>query len=396
MKVKDVVNEDTGVKSVPESKKIYTSKNLNEILQRLEDPKRIEPLKKYLLMQKDRYFNSLTVAITDGDPQWHPIAIQQDEKFSEDNIEYLNLKYGILELTGKEDLFILDGQHRLLGLREAMKDSPKIGEEEVSVMLVIHEDTNEGKKKLRRIFVALNRNSKPVSEGENIVLEEDDVSAIIARQLVESYKPFQKNSVIAFNKNLNLKQGAKDLHKFTSLLALYNINEVIFDNERFYDKKIQGKFVRIRPSDELIKAAYKDAEDFWNMYFDTFPKAKAFINKPLDYEGYKLDDGGLFYLRPIGQELVALYYEYLRLENNLKFFKPSLKKVEERLDSDFWKYILFNPHTGKILMNKGIALSYLQYNLGLAIPANKLSVLRSNYKKNSGELELNLPKPKYI
>jgi DNA sulfur modification protein DndB len=392
MKIKDLVNEHSGVKTVPESKKIYTSDNLNEILQRLEDPKRIEPIKNYILKQKDRYFNSLTVAFTGGDPKWYPVEINKDKKFAEDDIKYLNLKYGILELTGNEELFILDGQHRLLGLRAAYKKNSAIGDEEVSVMLVKHDETAEGKKSTRRIFVSLNRNAKPVSEGENIILEEDDASAIIARQLVENYPIFKSKNVIAFNKNLNLVKGIQDQNKFTSILALYKVNEIILDNSILYGDRVENKYVRIRPSDDLIKKAYSQVEEFWGMFFEVFPKTKSFVDDPDGNLEYKTKNGGLFYLRPIGQEIIALFYNDLKLTGNLSKFKD-LAKVEEYLNSSFWNYVLFNPHTETILMNKSNALSYLYYQLGYNLPANKLSSLQKSYFKNSGDLKLNLPAP---
>ena len=392
MKIKDLVDPNTGVKSVPESKKIYASHNLNEILQRLEDPKRIEPLKNYILKQKDRYFNSLTVAFSGGNPKWYPVSIKKDLKFSEEYVDYLNLKFGILELSGKEELFILDGQHRLLGLKAAYNADNKIGEEEVSVMLVKHEETTDGKKRTRRIFVSLNRNAKPVSEGENIILEEDDASAIIARMLVEKYPLFKSNNVIAFNKNLNL--SGKDVDKFTSMLALYNINEILLDNDKLYDKKIEGKYVRIRPSDALIDAEYKVVEEFWNKFFDVFPKSKNFVINPEGNSTYKTENGGLYYLRPVGQEIIALYYKYHLNNGSISTFNK-IKKVEEYLNSPFWNYILFNPHKGNILMNKGNALNYLFYNFGIDLIPSKLKSLQSSYSKNSGDLKLNLPQPLY-
>ena len=93
-------------------------------------------------------------------PKWHPVSIRKDEKFDESVINYLNSMYGILELTGEEELFVLDGQHRLFGLREAYESDKQIGEEEISIMLVIHKDNPEGLKRTRRIFVSLNRNAK--------------------------------------------------------------------------------------------------------------------------------------------------------------------------------------------------------------------------------------------
>lgn len=392
MKIRDVIDSASGIKTIPESKKIYKSDNLNEILQRLEDPKRIEPLKRYILDQKDRYFNSLTVAITGGDPKWHPVSIKKDSKFDEVEINYLNLKYGILELTGKEELFILDGQHRLLGLRDAYGENRKIGEEEVSIMLVIHEDTKEGIKKLRRIFVSLNRNAKLVSEGENIILEEDDVSAIVARQLVEQYDLFKNNNVIAFNKNLNLKVGKHDSEKFTSLLSLYNVNEYIVDNDAIYEYKINGKYVRIRPKDEIIKASYAKAEEFWNRFFKTFPEAKKFIEKPSESIPLRQESGGAYFMRPIGQEIVVKFYCLLRGIGKIEEFSR-LQVVEKKLDSAFWKFVLYDPYKGSILMNSANALNYLLYNLGYDISKIAMRRLVNDYRKRSGDLKLPLPEP---
>lgn len=395
MKIKDIIDPTSGIKSVPESRKIYTSDNLNEIMQRLENEKRIDPIKTYILKQTDRYFNSLTVAVTGGDPKWYPVSINKDDKFSEKERDYLNLKYGILELTGNEDLFILDGQHRLLGLRKAYEVNDSIGEEEVSIMMVIHEDSAEGLKKIRRVFVALNRNAKPVSEGENIILEEDDASAIIARQLVEKYPLFKKHKSIALNKNLNLKTGKADIDKFTTLLALYNINETLIDNDSLYEVKISGKYVRIRPTDKQISEAYKESEEFWNAFFNVFPSAKKFIQKPNENLNLKDDSGGVFYLRPIGQEIIAQLYAYLRDAGSLSIFQK-LTQVEPFLDSSFWNYVLHNPYKpGRIVMNKANALTYLMYHLGLKPSEVSMNKLRTDYKERSGDLNLPLPKPRY-
>lgn len=399
MKIKDIVDLKTGIKSVPESRKIYSSNNLNQILQRAIDSKRIEPIKKYILKQKDRYFNSITVGISGGDPKWHPVSIRKDEKFDESVINYLNSMYGILELTGEEELFVLDGQHRLFGLREAYESDKQIGEEEISIMLVIHKDNPEGLKRTRRIFVSLNRNAKPVSEGENIILEEDDVSAIIARSLVERYKLFKNREVIAFNKNLNLKVGKQDGNKFTSILALYAINEVIVDNEKIYTYKNEKnkKPIRIRPEDEnIIEREYKKVESFWNIYFSLFPKAKDFVE---DFENNSSlrnnKEGGVFFLRPIGQEIIAKVYRRYSDSGKSEHVKK-LQLIEPKLHSDFWNYVLWDPFKNKMLTNKAYALNYLLYHLGEELSKKTIATIKSNYKKNSGDLNLSLPNPKLL
>jgi len=389
MKIKDIVDPETGVKTVPEARKIYSSKNLNQILQRALDPKRIEPIKEYILRQQDRYFNSMTVGISGGDPKWHPVAIREEETFTKEEIAYLNLKYGILELSGKEDLFVLDGQHRLIGLMEAYKANKGIGEEEISLMLVVHKDSPPGLKRTRRVFVALNRNAKPVSEGENIILEEDDVSAIVARYLVEKFSLFKNREVIAYNKNLNLKIGRQDANKFSSILALYKINEHLIDNDTVYKHKVGKKHVRIRPGEKIITESYKKAETFWDTFFRVFSGARSFI---VDYENHKdlrnNRDGGVFYLRPIGQELIVRLY----MASEKRDF-DRIKKVEPKLNSNFWNYVLWNPHKRVMLTNGSYAYNYLKYNLGFPLKQREIERVRTNYKRNSGELELELPAP---
>lgn len=252
---------------------------------------------------------------------------------------------------------------------------------------------------MNRIFVSLNRNAKPVSEGENIILEEDDVSAIVARSLVERYKLFKNREVIAFNKNLNLKVGKQDEDKFTSVLALYAINEVIVDNKNIYKYKNEkdNKPIRIRPEDEnIIEREYKKVEAFWDTYFCFFPKAKDFIE---DFENNSdlrnNKDGGVFFLRPIGQEIIAkVYKEYIN-SGKSKHIKK-LQLIEPKPNSDFWNYVLWDPFKNKMLTNKAYALNYLLYYLGEKLSKKTIATIKSNYKKNSGDLNLSLPNPKLL
>jgi DNA sulfur modification protein DndB len=141
IKVKDLVTEGRVI-TVSESSELY-SKNINEVLQREIDKKRIKTIKEYLLTIQDRFFSSLIVAIHKGDPRWADFDIEKqfrvdNEIIDEEQAEFIENKLGVLTLSGNEEIFVLDGQHRLLGLRESYKANNEIGNDEVSIIFVVH------------------------------------------------------------------------------------------------------------------------------------------------------------------------------------------------------------------------------------------------------------------
>jgi DNA sulfur modification protein DndB len=254
--VNDLVDR---VKSVEEVEIIHSGK-VSNMLQRAFDPKRLEPITQYLLNQTDSYVNNMTVAIFGGNPEWLNIDIKStmlESEMEQEMLDTISDNIGLVKLDGQETLFVLDGQHRLKALRVALEEKPEIGAEQISVTIIGHLNTDDGIKRTRRLFTTINRYAKPVSEGENILLDEDDASAILVRKLIEYYPKFtyhdatgKPNSIIAFNKTANLKSSDKD--KFTTVISLWNVNELILDNDSLYPYKIRRNYVRIRPTDEVI------------------------------------------------------------------------------------------------------------------------------------------------
>lgn len=153
LKIKDIVSPDRII-TVPESEELYSSK-LNEILQREYNSKRLGLISDYLLKIDDRFFSSLIVAIHGGEPKWSDIEVGDTfNDLENEELNSINSKLGILTLAGNEEMFVLDGQHRLLGIRSAYSTNPeRIGNDEISVVLVIHKE----KERTRRLFTVLNR-----------------------------------------------------------------------------------------------------------------------------------------------------------------------------------------------------------------------------------------------
>ena len=117
-----------------------------------------------------------------------------------------NGDYGILKFDGGEDYYALDGQHRVTSIKtlldttvEGRNHLEKIGvsvpegfkDESVSVIIVTTPGDDEAwRKKYRRLFSALNRNAKPVDKDTIIAMDEDDLFAILTRQLIQEHEFF--------------------------------------------------------------------------------------------------------------------------------------------------------------------------------------------------------------
>lgn len=402
IKVKDLVmdfgtidNPNFRIKTTDEVEVIYSKKGIGNLLQRALDGKRIEPIKKFINEQPDAYINNLTVAIFEGNPEWIPFDISSTSFDGIDNNtnisrEELIKAFGIIKLTGDETLFVLDGQHRLKALREAYKTNKNIGENDISLTLIAYKDDEEGRKKTRRLFSIINRYAKPVSLGENILLDEDDMSAIITRRLVEDYSEFKDKDLIALNKTADLKLP-KDKFKFSTAICLWSINELIIDPKLVYPKYIGSKnnLVRIRPNDEVIESYNELIFGFWDLFFQCLPKAKMFVESPSEN---LRGPGGPFSLRPIGQQLFCDFYLKLKELNRLSE-THIISNVPDDLTNEFWHFVLYNPIQETIMRNRSYARDYLFYMLGLPITSTNKNRLLENYRKFKQNTDIELPRP---
>lgn len=379
------------VKSVEEVEEIYSKKGVNNLLQRAFDPRRLEPIKNYILKQPDRYINNLTLAIFGGDPNWLDISISKDPKIEIGSDFIAKKRVGFIELKGTETIFVLDGQHRLKGLRKAYQENPgKIMGEQIACTLIIHSSDEEGRIRTRRLFSTVNRQAKPVSAGENYLLDEDDASAIIVRDLIEQYKYFKNNEVIALSKSGNINKS--DYDKFSTVVTLYEINERLIDHSKIYPE-VNGKLVRIRPSDDDLLSQKRRVFRYWDKVFDLVPSAIKFINDKRENRRKYREGGGNYILRPIAQ--LALFEILLSFEKENR--SPELiRELPLEVSNKFWQNILWDPYKNVMLFNRSYVRNYLKYNFGLKLVNSELNRLKEGYEKNSGDLKLSLPRPRFI
>ena len=169
----------------------------------------------YLETQSERFFNSLILAVYDGQPKWNEIRIEDEQ--GEDNY---NL--GVITLTDDVKIFPVDGQHRVAGIKKAIEDNPTMEEERVPVIFIGHSKDETGMQRTRRMFSTLNRYAKPVSLRDIIALDEDDVVAIASRNLLDNTDLFVDGRILD-SKNKSIPE-TNDM-ALTTIITYYECNK---------------------------------------------------------------------------------------------------------------------------------------------------------------------------
>lgn len=227
--------------------------DLTELLQRgLGD--RTEGIVEYLLKSEHRFLGSLIVAAWGGHPQYIPVEMDK----TDDLVKGLDSGFGVLTFDGSQQYFALDGQHRLKAIKDVIKQKPHLGSEEISVILVSHFDTADGKERTRRLFTNINKNAKATSKQENIALDEDDGCAIINRRIINEHEFFKEKGRVSIYKKLtggemSLATSVKDSDKkaITSIQQLYAIVQHLS-----FETPIYGVNTAIRPPDDDLDESF--------------------------------------------------------------------------------------------------------------------------------------------
>jgi len=338
MKIKDIVENNTII-TVPESEELFAH-TINEILQREVNPIRTKQISRYISNNNERFFSNLIVAFHKGEPKWTEVEISNNFEvgnsiIDEDSISFLSNKFGVLTLTSNEEMFALDGQHRLLGLRTAFEEDPTIGNLEIGITFVIHK--SDAVEKTRRLFTVLNKYAEKPKGAELIILDEDDAAAINSRKLVTEHPILSLPNALSNSKSGGLANN--DFTSFTTLVTLHKINKLLYSGLNIN--------YNVRPSDETLQHLYTLSNNFWNLIFDTFPELIQYINgdENILINGIAInrnnETGGSLLLRPVGQELLASAYIKFNTEE-IEDLIARLRLIDFDLSSENWKYIYWN------------------------------------------------------
>ncbi len=352
---------------------LHTSTSLKEQLQR-SLTNNYESITDYILSQKEHFFNALVLAVYDGEPEWNEIEVGFKGE------DFYNM--GFLKLNGEEKIFPVDGQHRVEGIKDAIKKNPELENETISVILIGHQKNKDGMERTRRIFSTLNRYAKPVSIGDIIALDEDDIVAIVTRNMLESFPLFMNENISDEKKTKAIAE--KDTKSFTSLIKLYETNKEIYkyytsfrDNtKRLYSSKSIDRFLKFRPNNNEIDSFEKYLISFWTLFSDTFEGMKEFTNSKKDNAAIRFrnrENGGLLYFRPIAlpQLVIAILETCFRTGLSLLECMKAYSKLEMCISKSPWVKVLWDSDTHTMIMKNATLvhlLLFYMYDKSLLTP----------------------------
>jgi len=308
-------------------------KSLDDVLQR-KLSKRSKKIAEYLIREKSRFFNTAIIGLFGGSPNWYnfdfaPSAIP-DMTLSDHILNTI----GILELTGDETLFSIDGQHRIEGVKQSYKKNMEQFElDELPVIIVAHNDDKEGKIKTRRLFSEINTKALKVTGLDELVTNEDNPIFINARKLYAEYELFDKDEFIALNNKANIDPLAKE---FTTILNLKEVNKILYKN--IY------KHLDFRPTDEIISQLFTKSSVFWDTVIANIPKYNdVLIRKNHSVSDFRSKDGGSMLFRPIGIKIIAEMYILWELSgNDFDGFWIKFNAIDDNLNGEYWKDIIWD------------------------------------------------------
>lgn len=388
MKLKDIAER------IKIAEELYESKTLSDKVQRNIKRNRGREIKDYLLNQQQRFFNSLIVAVYEGDPSWYDITSIESNNLldTEDIPKDVVGGIGILSLNGEEKLFTLDGQHRLIGIKEAITADPRLGEDELSIIFIAHKTDTEGMKRSRRLFTTLNKNAVSVSKGERIALDEDDAMAITVRRLVKKNRLFTEKRILD-NATDNIPKNNQTC--LTTIGNLYDLLGILFTKvyitskkKRLSDRK--KELTKIRQSDEVLNQHYLNACEYFKQLTNCFLPLQEFANSIDDYpivvKKYRHSDGGSVLFRPMGLKILTEIIAVLVEKHPLTECFKMISKLPTDLAKDPYNGVIWDSSQKKIINGSTLARNLLLYMLNH--PSKDVGKLQEDYAKALG-VEIN-------
>lgn len=360
---------------------LSSNPDLSELLQRGLG-ERTSDIVEYLLKSEHRFLGSLIVAAYGGDPHYVPVQMDEQDELTRG----LDSGFGVLTFDGSQQYFALDGQHRLKAIKDAIKQKPDLGKDEISVILVSHYDTNEGQERTRRLFTNINKNAKSTSSTENIALDEDDGYAILNRRLINENSFLKsKGRVSVYKKQmgdgtLSIATNVSDSDKaaVTSIKQLYEIVKYLS-----FETAIANHNVKIRPSDEHLESSFdiitKRIDELFIACGDVMSLAEKDDLRPFR----KNKEGASFehpFLKGVIQKSISKVVSEL-IQDNLLTWSIALERLQNlqwRLDAAPWtSVVMFSDDKRKMLTNRefvGLLESVLKMHLA---PKSKNDIKRT-------------------
>jgi len=182
----------------------------------------------YLADDADRFIGAFIVAIHNHqDLVFEPLT-ELGLKFPKHMSPAIARQFGTLIFSGSEVLVPLDGQHRLAGLKFAIKGTDH-QEKEIPGMKANQDVANDlctlilirnDPQKARKIFNKVNRYAKKTSKADDLITSDDDIIAVACREEITG--PIIPTDLVSIGKQNTLGDKNKE---FATLNTIYSISK---------------------------------------------------------------------------------------------------------------------------------------------------------------------------
>lgn len=345
----------------------------------------------YLAQNKDRFFDSIILAAKNFNPaeDFEPLS-QVATKGLPRLYQTQTSLMGFLTLQDGVVLIPLDGQHRVKALDFAIKGRDEKGEpiegfspdlslanEDVTVILIPYSE-----KKSRRIFTKVNRYAKTTTTGQNLVIDDDDIIAVLSRMVANDAKIIGADLVKYKSNTLTDKDGF-----FTTLATIAECNVAILE-ANFPEKVSRTETITDENKRTLYENKVRETWAFLAGNITLFADALADKKKSGNAKRVEIRDDYLLG-KPVPQ--YALVKAFVELTNLPKGkLTPAqaaakLNAVPWKKDDPLWDRVLFSG--GKILhKNKGLAADLLCYLCGKPADDELLEKYRAAFQDPNKKL----------
>ena len=342
--------------------------NMNEWIQREVMPRRQTEIANYLLNENERFFNGIVLGLYLGEPKWHGIEVSDNNLFGTPGLDpRFRHALGILELSGEERLYAIDGQHRVAGITTALDSLLRdedverynvLAHEDLAVVFVAADRESSQLRRVRRMFSTLNKTARAVSTAELIALDEDDAGAIVTRRIATEFEDLNRVTPVAgrwpdmglIHLGRNTQIPKANRHSITTIVTLLDIVRSAFQTEV---NQMKSEHKGSRPSERELDSLYEHGISMWlSLKNDSPEMADVIGSEPGDRRAgaYRREDGGHVLFRPIGQQAFSAALGVLRSRGvSTEDAVANLCLAPTELAGPPWVNVMWNPTTKRMV-----------------------------------------------
>ncbi len=368
-----------------------------QMQRRLDDKDRAKEISEYLINSGDRFFNALVIGVLGGQPKWHPFSLSSRVPKHELGAvtERDQDLVGYLEFSGGEQLFALDGQHRLAGIKLALESNPAMADEKLPLIFVPHMGTAEGLLRTRSLFISINKKAVAVKRNDIIILDEVDLAAIVTRRLVDEHPEFSRNviDVERFGNAIPTKSSF-----WTTIGNLYDANRtIIAEIVEGRDEDELETATKMRLPEDRIDFYLDGVIDFYERLAKIEPLLKKVFAGASDSTTAALLEARTgtqprLLARPIGLKIITKTAAALRESHTVAGTFRELGRVPLVMTRAPFAHLIWDMDNGRMqVRGENLATRLVQYMLGLSSFDARL---RKSYADHLEELPEDVRPPK--